>query len=110
MKAKIESEAAEGGGVVIVLTIAEVLGSLEVADDITAGDKAALLDSIRSVACAAVEGDCTAVWKEEETTRRRSLLNLIISEERSLASASLGYAVRVVLDEDTPVMPTASYL
>ena len=105
MKAHVEA-ASETGSVVIVITIAEVLGSLTVAEGVTDDEEADLLASILDVACTGITttGPCTVMWKNDVHAHRR----LRLGGGRSLADVSLAYAVSITLDGTNPVVPTVS--
>ena len=76
------------------------VGSFEVDDDLSESGKAALLSAFNTLACDGIP-NCEVLWKED--TRRR------LGGSRSLGGTmTLVVAMRVVLDKDSPVVPTAS--
>ena len=75
-------------------------GTFDVDDDLSPSDKAALLAAFGMLACDGIP-NCDVLWKED--TRRR------LGDSRSLGGTmTLVVAMRVVLDKDSPVVPTAS--
>ena len=76
------------------------VGTFDVDDSLSTSDKAALLAAFDMLACDGIP-NCEVLWKED--MRRR------LGGSRSLGGTmTLVVAMRVVLDKDSPVLPTAS--
>ena len=74
------------------------LGTFDVDDRLSTSDKAALLAAFDTLACDGIP-NCEVLWKED--TRRR------LGEGGG--TMTLVIAMRVVLDKDSPVVPTIVY-